>query len=295
MSKSTLIASLLILILFLSSPEICCQEINPVCDNLLQSGQLETALDCFLKEHEKYPDHPLINLHICRLLEADGQLHKMGPYLAKIDTASAEAQTFLEYLSANYARLKIELSGKVICPVYFGVKTKIEFAPPVDLAASKMKRLSYINENLSNSGNFMFRKQGKETGITEIPYFPIITEAPLPYAVEFTDDSYSFNLNFMTQEALRIDAESFDSIYCIVPDDMVEIQLEIDDPDFEVAFRMPEIADSSIIKFDQNRYLVKEGEMPVIYYQKKGRPALNKKYFITTSAILTAVMLLLQR
>jgi hypothetical protein len=111
----------------------------------------------------------------------------------------------------------------------------------------------------------------------------------------FSEHSHNFNFNFLTKENLHIKCEVLDSIYCTVPDSLVEVQLEIDDPDFEVAFKDLVLADTASLRFDQNRYYIQQGETPVLYFQKKGRPSMGKKYFVITSAILTAAMLLLQR
>ena len=285
---------MLTFLLFVNIP-IYGQETNPVCNDLLQTGQLETAFDCYHQEYNKYPNNPLINLRLCQILETTGRVNEIEPYISKLDSSSTEARKFMEYLSTNYQTLKIELDSKVDCPLYFAGRAKIEFVPPSELDKARADHLSSINRMFKPYGDLYFRKIDQNTSITEIPYFPIITDAPLPYTAMFSENSYNFNFNFLGREALYIDNEAFDSVYCIVPDSLVEIQLEIDDPDYEVSFKNLVSMDTSLLKLDQNIYFIQQGEMPEFYFQKKGRPTLGKKYFVITSVILTAAMLLLQR
>ncbi|MCD6161521.1 MAG: hypothetical protein J7K40_03790 [candidate division Zixibacteria bacterium] len=285
---------LLLLLVLCLCIEAVGQGKKSICDDLFQTGQLETALECYQGIYELNSDDPLVNLRLCKIIEAIGDVENIGPYIGKIDSSSTEALSFLEYLNSNYQTLKVELTGEIKCPLYFAGKTLAEFTPPSDLSQAKAARLATIN-SVYNPGILMFHKTDPTTGISEIRYFPVVTDVPLPYNVKLSDSSYNLNFNFLNKEPLQIDCSDLDSMYCRVPESIAEVQVEIDDTDFDVSLRKAVLADSAGFNFVNTRYYINQGVKPVLHYQKKGIQQKGKKYFVMTSAILTVAMLLFQR
>lgn len=270
------------------------QDKKSICNDLFLTGQLETALNCYKDIYKLNPDDPFINLRLCQILEANGEVENIDAYIGKIDSLSKDALSFLEYLDANYQTLNVELTGDIGCPLYFVGVTLAEFTPPSELSQSKAARLSRLNSDY-NPGKLMFFKTDPTTGVSAIRYFPIVTDVPLPYSIKLSGSSYNLNFNFLNKETFQIDCNDLDSIYCRVPENITEVQVEIDDTDYEVSLRKAAQTDTTGLQFVETRYYINQGIMPVLHYQKKGIHQKGKKYFVMTSAILTVAMLLFQR
>lgn len=264
-----------------------------VCDNLMATGQLETALKCYLEIEAAKPGDPEANLRISKILEATGKVDQIGPYISRIDSSSAEAAAFLELLKNNYGTLLINCDGAKSCFRYFSAYPKIEFAPPAPLQGGAAIRLAALNAAYASRRELSFHKTGANAYQADIPFFPVLTGAPIPYNVTISNQTYSLDFNFLQRGTLDLSANKLDSVACKIPDGIVEVQLETDDPDFDAI-----LAESSAregFEIEQGRYYLSEGQSPRLEFQKKDKPQLGKNYFVVTSIILTSALILLQR
>ena len=263
-----------------------------ICDNLLRTGQYGAALQCYLQALEGNETNALLNLRICQILEAQGKADQMEPYFAKLDKSNPDAAAFIQMLSQNYAPLDIVCKGEISCPFYFVGRTSITFTAPEEFESPKAKRLAFINDGLKD-GKLWFQRNDRGEASSRISYFPIVTGAPLPYSSEIAGKTGEFDFNFISRANVEIVSTDLANILCGVPDTMVELQVEIDDPDYEASFKpMPNSAQMLI---QSGRYYTSQGRMSALEYQKKGRSAINKKYLIITSVVLTSIMVFLQR
>ena len=264
-----------------------------VCDNLMATGQLETALKCYLEIEAAKPGDPEVNLRICKILEATGKVDQIGPYIAKIDSSSAEAAAFLELLSSSYGDLIINCDGAKSCFRYFSAYPKIEFEPPAPLEGGAAARLDRLNADYANRREIPFQKAADNTYQAELPYFPVLTGAPLPYNVTISAQTHSLDFNFLQRGALDLAAADLDSIVCKIPNGMVELLLETDDPDFDAI--LTESSGKEGLDFERGRYYLSGAQAPRLDFKKKDRPQIGKNYFIVTSIIITSALILLQR
>ncbi len=263
-----------------------------VCDNLLRTGQMDAAQQCYLQALESDPSNATINLRVCQILEAQGRVDKMEPYLSRVDKSSPEGADFLQMLELSYGTLNIGCRGNTGCPFFFLGRAAIAFTPPEDLEPSKAARLEVINRGLKD-GRLWFQKENSEKASAAIAYFPVVTGAPLPYEARVSERTESFDFNFVARADLELTPADFDSLFCGVPDTMVELRVEIDDPEFEATFRP--VAGSAQLLSGEGRFYASRGGTSMLEYERKGRPGINKKYLVVTSAVLTTAMLLLQR
>jgi tetratricopeptide (TPR) repeat protein len=261
-----------------------------VCENLLRTGQMDAALVCYRQALETDPDDPGLNLKVCQILEATGRVDQIGPYLNRIDESSKETGDFTDMLSANYGTLTIVCEGSVECPRYFKAKTNLKFTPPEELEPAKSIRLASLNGAFGDRGTLWFRRETENRSVARIDYFPIIVGAPLPYDVEILRSNYQFNFNFVELANLAITTKDLYDIQCAIPDTMAQVQIEIDDSDYEAA-----LAFESHAIAEQGRYFVARGDASTLTFQKRGRPTINKKYLMITSVVLTTAVLLFQR
>jgi hypothetical protein len=263
-----------------------------VCDNLLRTNQLEAALQCYIQALQDYESSPQINLRVCQILEALGRADQMEPYFSRLDKNSPDAIAFVDMITQNYGPLTITCLGDIGCPFFFTGKTDISFTPPEDIEQPKAKRLAYINEGLKG-GKLSFLKQSPDEASTIIPYFPVVTGAPLPYVANIAGKESEVDFNFASRSGLQIIPRDLGNILCGVPDTMAELQVEIDDPEFQASLKP--IPSTSQIITEGGRYYAKLGETAAVEFQRKGRPSINKKYVVATSLVLTSIMVLLQR
>jgi hypothetical protein len=266
-----------------------------VCDNLFRTGQLEAALNCYRQSLETDPHNPSANLRVCQVLEATGKVDQMEPFISRLDRSSNEVRSFLEMLSSDYGALEICCEGPVACRHVFRGKAKMQFVPPEELEPGKAKRLSAINNRFKNAGDLWFQKKGPDSSLGKIYFFPIIVGAPMPYMVQIGGQSYTFNFNFLQREAFLMKSGDLDTVTCVIPDSMAEVQVEIDDPDFLAGLSLTSATDSSRLEIDNGRYYISRGQTPALQFEKKGKPIMNKKYLIISSLVLASALILFQR
>jgi tetratricopeptide (TPR) repeat protein len=267
---------------------------TPVCDELYRTGQYETALNCYQKALAEGADNPALYLRLCKVYEALGEVDKIQQYLPKVDSTSTEARDFLEMLKSEYGTLNIRCSGQAKCPIYFVSRPSLNFIAPTELESGRAKRLLAINELYSKRSNIWFRKINPDEYIANIGYFPIVSGAPLPYKAEIADNQFEFNFNFIERGELCLSYRDLDSVYCGVPDSIVEVRISIDDPDFEAVISNGISGDDRTELLD-GRYYFKQGDKPTLAIQKKDRVLSGRKYFIVSSLVLTSAFILLQR
>ena len=153
--------------------------------------------------------------------------------------------------------------------------------------------LAALNAAYASRRELSFHKTGANAYQADIPFFPVLTGAPIPYNVTISNQTYSLDFNFLQRGTLDLSANKLDSVACKIPDGIVEVQLETDDPDFDAI-----LAESSAregFEIEQGRYYLSEGQSPRLEFQKKDKPQLGKNYFVVTSIILTSALILLQR
>jgi hypothetical protein len=265
---------------------------TPICDNLLRTGQMDAAMQCYLKSLDDDPANPQANLHVCQILEGQGRVDRLEPYLSRIDSSSKDAGAFLEMLAANYKTLKVSCDGNSGCSRYFKGCMSLSFVPPEDLEPAKAARLAAIEKSLRDGQLWFYPSEGGGS-VSAIEDFPVITGVPLPYSAQSKAGVHEFAFNFIECSSLDLTTADFDSVRCGVPDTMVQLQVEIDDPGYEAFLRS---ATGSNLPSDKDgRYYFSRGDNSELIFQRKGRPVINKKYLLITSLVLTSTLILFQR
>jgi hypothetical protein len=265
-----------------------------ICDELYRTAQYETALNCYQTALAKDRENPAINLRMCMVLEALGEVDKIQPYLQKVDSTNAEAGNFLQMLNAEYGTLNVRCSGQAKCPVYFVARPSLNFTAPTELESGRAKRLLSINDMYSKRSDIWFRKIGQDEFISSIGYFPIVAGAPLPYTADIAGSRLEFNFNFIERGEFVLSFRDLDSVYCGVPDSVVELHAAVDDPDFE-AIVSNSMDGAAKIEPLEGRYYFNQGDKPALAIQKKDRALSGRNYFIISSLVLTSAFILLQR
>ncbi|HBC46660.1 MAG TPA: hypothetical protein DEO84_08425 [candidate division Zixibacteria bacterium] len=263
-----------------------------ICDDLLRTNQMDAALECYLKALDNNPTDPAINLHICQILESKGQVDQLEPYLSKLNRNSKDASAFIEMLGVNYKTLQISCDGNSGCRRYFRAGIGITFIPPEDLEAAKASRLAAIQKQLGEGNLWFYPSQGGKS-VSSIENFPVITGVPLPYSAQVKSGEREFTFNFIECSGLNLSITDLDSIRCGVPDTLAQLQIEIDDPDYEVFLR--NTTGDKLVNIDDDKYYLSRGENSEIMFQRKGIPLLNRKYLLITSLVLTSALILFQR
>jgi hypothetical protein len=285
------------LVLYIPGPVMAQDKENlartTVCENLARSGQLDAALNCFMQVLESGPDDRLLNLRVAQLLEATGQVDLIGPYLAKVDSSATEVRGFLEMLSNNYGTLKIFCEGSTSCPRYYKAGVKIRFSPPEELEQAKATRLAAINNMLRSGGQLWFFQENDKKASAAIEYFPVVVGVPMPYSAETGAGTVDFNFHFVQRSELTIKSGDLDSIQCAVPDTLVELQVEIDDPEYDALIRSDR--GESELLLEKGRYYLSRGDLSSLHFHRKGRPTISRKYLLITSLVLTSAVILMQR
>jgi tetratricopeptide (TPR) repeat protein len=265
-----------------------------ICDELYRTGQYETALNCYQTALAKDTDNPAINLRLCKVLEALGQVDKIQPYLQKIDSTAAEAGDFLQMLGTEYGTLNIRCSGRAKCPVYFVARPSLSFTAPTELESGRAKRLMLINDKYSKRTDIWFGKSGQDEFVSSIGYFPIVTGAPLAYTADIAGNRLEFNFNFIERGEFALSYRDLDSVYCGIPDSVAELRMAVDDPDFE-AIVSNSMAGAAKIEPLDGRYYFNQGDKPDLAIQKKDHVISGHNYFVISSLVLTTAFILLQR
>lgn len=265
---------------------------TPICDNLLRTGQMNAALQCYLKSLDDDPANPQANLHVCQILEAQGRVDQLEPYLSRIDRASKEAGAFLEMLAANYKTLKISCDGNSGCSRYFKGCMSLSFIPPEDLEPAKASRLAAIEKSLRDGQLWFYPSEGGGS-VSAIELFPVVTGVPLPYTAKSASGEHEFAFNFIECSPLDLTTADFDSVRCGVPDTLVQLQVEIDDPGYEAFLRNTN--GSNLPSDKDGKYYFSRGDNSELIFQRKGRPVINKKYLLITSLVLTSTLIFFQR
>lgn len=267
---------------------------SPICDELYRTGQYETSLNCYQNALAKDPSNSALNLKMCLVLEALGKIEQIQPYLGKIDSSSEESKSFLEMINAEYGTLTLRCTGQSKCPIYFVARPALNFIAPSELELGRARRLSIINNKYSNRSNIWFRKTGKDKFIASIDHFPVVLSAPLPYSVDISGNKLEFNYNFLERGELVLSTSDIDSIACSVPDSVAELQMVVDDPDYEAVISKTAVGATPIEPME-GKYYFNNGDMPALAIQKADRTISGHKYFIISSLILTSAFILLQR
>lgn len=267
---------------------------TPICDELYRTGQYETALNCYQKALNEDGNNPQINLRLCKVLEALGEVDKIQQYLQKVDSTPAEAGEFLQMLGAEYGTLNIRCSGQAKCPIYFVARPSLNFIAPTELESGRSRRLMIINEMYSKRADIWFRKVNQDEYAGSIGYFPILSGAPLPYTAEIAGNRLEFNFNFIERGDFTLSYHDLDSVYCGVPDSVAELRVAVDDPDFNAIISNTETGGAGAELLDGSYYF-SYGDKPTITLQKKDRSLGGRKYFIVSALVLTSAFLLLQR
>jgi len=265
-----------------------------ICDELYRTGQYETALNCYQTALAKDTNNPAINLRLCMVLEALGEVDRIQPHLQKIDSTNAEARDFLQMLNTEYGTLNVRCSGQAKCPVYFVARPSLSFTAPTELESGRAKRLVVINDMYSKRSDIWFSKISQDEFISSIGYFPILTGAPLPYTADIAGNKLEFNFNFIERGEFALSFRDLDSVYCGVPDSVAELRMAVDDPDFE-AIVSNSMAGAAKIEPLEGRYYFNQGDKPTLAIQKKDRTVSGRNYFIVSSLVLTTAFILLQR